>query len=308
MKLLSNWSHKKMTSREVLRRCIQKETKIHKGSEGEVSRVTFRHGPEGIISVVPKIPDTVVYKRYFVPQTKERQLLEELNKEADHHIIHLYGYTPDDSSILVEACETDLFEWYMKHYSKVTTEVFWSIACQLLEAIHFCHSRQIAHTDIKLENIGVTMTNGKVCLALLDFGRAVDIGNMTQNTVKSDHLMGSCPYTAPEVIQHSEINRSDIYAIDYWEVGVVLYSILEGEFPFNPINTDAKCQKKIDKQTHCNICRQDVKWSRSENEGGKRLVMDLLDKNSKTRLNFDSGSVRDMQTTISGKYINLSNS
>lgn len=310
MKFLHTVIHHKQNStpRALLKNSIRTEKKIYEGSEGAVHRITFCHSPEGIVRVGDEtMPDTVVYKRYFVPQSRERKALEELNgndphyQRQHHHVVHLYGYTKDDSSILVESFDTDLFEWYIKHYSSMTEDTFWSIAEQLLEGVQYCHSRHIAHTDIKLENIGVIIReDNHIEVYLLDFGHAIDVTTTKTRTVRGECVMGSVPYTAPEAILHDELELNDTYAIDYWEVGVVLYSILEGEFPFSPTVEQSKkmSRKSADKITRTNICAKAIQWHKTKNEGGKKLVAALLDKNSQTRLNFDMMDVDGLKAAL----------
>ena len=85
------------------------------------------------------------------------------------------------------------------------------------------HSQKIAHRDIKLENILID-TNEKI--KIIDFGFSV---NFHQDGKKMKMLCGTPCYMAPEIVskKHYDAARADI-----WAMGIVLYRILFGIFPF----------------------------------------------------------------------------
>uniref|UniRef100_A0A0K0EFK9 Protein kinase domain-containing protein n=1 Tax=Strongyloides stercoralis TaxID=6248 RepID=A0A0K0EFK9_STRER len=91
---------------------------------------------------------------------------------------------------------------------------------QLVAAVGHCHLIGIAHRDIKLENIMVDRTN---TLRLIDFGlSSAKLNNLTQPC-------GSLPYTAPEILAGQPY---DGIKVDIWSVGVCLFIMLVGKFPF----------------------------------------------------------------------------
>ncbi|CAO2587691.1 MAP/microtubule affinity-regulating kinase 3 [Lemmus lemmus] len=93
---------------------------------------------------------------------------------------------------------------------------------QLASGVHYLHQRRIAHRDIKLENI-LLGEGGKV--KLCDFGLATQLeeGQMLQE------LWGSMPYWAPEILARRQY---DGMAGDMWSMGVVLYALVTGKFPY----------------------------------------------------------------------------
>ncbi|CAO2601796.1 Sperm motility kinase [Lemmus lemmus] len=93
---------------------------------------------------------------------------------------------------------------------------------QLASGVHFLHQRRIAHHDIKLEN-NLLGEGGEV--KLCDFGLATQLvkGQMLQE------LWGSMPYWAPEILARRPY---DGMAGDMWSLGVVLYALVTGQFPY----------------------------------------------------------------------------
>ncbi|GAB1301186.1 Putative sperm motility kinase W [Apodemus speciosus] len=99
---------------------------------------------------------------------------------------------------------------------------------QVVSAIHFLHQRHIAHRDIKLENILVDAAgNVKLC----DFGMAIKV---TEGQMLED-ICGSLLYWAPEILARKPYNG---LAVDMWSLGIVLYVLVTGNFPYVEATTE----------------------------------------------------------------------
>jgi len=99
------------------------------------------------------------------------------------------------------------------------------LAERLLQAVGLLHRRQILHRDIKPENL-LLGDDGE--LRLLDFGLAYCPGLSEDQA----HLLPGTPsYIAPEAFNGvAPTPRQDLYA-----VGVTLYHLLTGHFPYGEI-------------------------------------------------------------------------
>ena len=103
------------------------------------------------------------------------------------------------------------------------------IARQLASALEAVHRAQIAHLDLKSDNVFLRDRGGAVDHAtLLDFGiaRLVAAGAAT---TQPNAVMGTPEYMAPEQVTDPDCvdSRADIYSL-----GVVLYEMLSGHCPF----------------------------------------------------------------------------
>ncbi|OBS65769.1 hypothetical protein A6R68_05691, partial [Neotoma lepida] len=96
------------------------------------------------------------------------------------------------------------------------------IFTQIVCAVHYCHKNDIAHRDIKLDNI---LLDDKGNLKQCDFGLAIRV----ISGQKSKGFCGTLEYCDPELFTDTEY---DARAVDVWSMGVVLYTIVTACFPF----------------------------------------------------------------------------
>ncbi|GMR36737.1 hypothetical protein PMAYCL1PPCAC_06932, partial [Pristionchus mayeri] len=93
---------------------------------------------------------------------------------------------------------------------------------QLISAVEHLHNLNIAHRDIKAENIMFSEPGGSLRLVDFGFSRLLD-----DDSVRT--FCGSPPYAAPELFQSDSYDGK---AVDMWACGILLYFILVGVTPF----------------------------------------------------------------------------
>ena len=93
---------------------------------------------------------------------------------------------------------------------------------QIASAVDYCHSKGIAHRDLKFENILITK---KKEAKIIDCGLSIWV---KEGKIKI--FSGTPTYMAPEIITRTEYDGSPT---DIWALGVILYSMICGKFPFN---------------------------------------------------------------------------
>lgn len=94
---------------------------------------------------------------------------------------------------------------------------------QIMSALAYVHDLNVAHRDIKLDNILVTSENHA---KLSDFG----LSRQASETSEMKTTCGTLLYAAPEIIQELPYNGMKV---DIWSAGVVLYTMIANHFPWS---------------------------------------------------------------------------
>jgi len=102
-----------------------------------------------------------------------------------------------------------------------------SIITQVLFALQHVHKHNVAHRDVKLENILLDRT-GKAWL--IDFGLC-----SFPDSKPVREWCGSDNYLAPEIVRRIPYNP---YKADVFSTGVVLFSLVFGVFPFENLRVN----------------------------------------------------------------------
>jgi serine/threonine protein kinase len=91
---------------------------------------------------------------------------------------------------------------------------------QLTSAVSYVHALGICHRDLKMTNI---LISEKKNLKLIDFGFS------TLNRANFRTYCGTPSYMAPELVKKMEY---DGIQVDIWAIGVILYKMVTGDYPF----------------------------------------------------------------------------
>lgn len=147
---------------------------------------------------------------------------------------------------------------FLRRERKISDEASRFYASEIVLALDYLHSKDIAYRDLKPENLLLSRSGH---LKITDFGFAKKIDGRTWT------LCGTPEYLAPEIIQ----SRGHGKGVDWWALGILIYEMLAGYPPFYEENPLGIYQK---------ILRGVVEWppffdSRARELIGKLLKVDV---------------------------------
>lgn len=207
----------------------QLERRIGRGGMGSVwlaSRADQAYQKKVAVKMVKRGMDSAEILRRF---RMEQQVLARLDHPNIARLID-GGLTTDGSPYLVmEYVEgTPIDQYCESHHSTISERL--NLFRSVCAAVHYAHSNLVVHRDIKAGNILVTADGTP---KLLDFGIAklmdTDFSPSMAAETRPEMRAMTLEYASPEQVRGEPITTaSDVYSL-----GVLLYRLLTGRFPFS---------------------------------------------------------------------------
>ena len=174
-----------------------------------------------------------------VPESLSREEIENelsLMQQLNHpNIIHIKEYFVDKSKfyLVMDLMEGPEIEEALRslgegHYTEHDVR---SIMRALFESMAYMHGKGIAHRDLKLENLVLKRPGDLGSVCIVDFGLAKQV-RMRERLTES---CGTPWYASPELILGRSYTGS---GVDCWALGVSMYALLCGEWPFDTRSED----------------------------------------------------------------------
>jgi serine/threonine protein kinase len=101
------------------------------------------------------------------------------------------------------------------------------LLARIADAVAYAHQHGVIHRDLKPSNILVDERGEP---RILDFGLARDVNAAAHDPTVTGQVLGTLPYMSPEQAageRHAVTTLTDVYAL-----GVILYRLLVGQFPY----------------------------------------------------------------------------
>lgn len=154
------------------------------------------------------------------------------------HIVKIYEVyeSPTEMILVLEMANGGELQRVLDDEEFLEEELVRKMVRQILDGLIHLHDNEIAHLDIKPQNLLLTEPYPKGDVKLCDFG-------ISRRITKNSEIRGICgtpDYVAPEILQYDPISL----ATDMWSVGVLTYVLLSG---YSPFGSESK------PQTFCNI-------------------------------------------------------
>ena len=217
---------------------------------------------------------------------KDSQEISILKKLHHKNITEIYAFIKmDDYSnfcVLELGKHGDLENFQKKLLKrKVLSE---TIICyftkQILEALKYIHKCKIIHMDIKEGNI---LVDSNLNIKLTDFSVSCSYSAFHPEDLVKFPYVGTSKYMSPEIIERTHMKIKEGCKIDIYSLGVTLYNLAFGCYPYNLDEVGSKDYDNILKK----IKEENLEFPKDRNvsELFKDFLKKLLEKDYTKRFN-----------------------
>ena len=193
--------------------------------------------------------------KYIYNNKNNKKNINELkiaSKLKNKNIIDLYGYFSSKQDncefhLMENAKYGNLRQFQIKSLKRsiLSESILCFLTNQILNGLCYCHNSKIAHMDIKPQNIVMDeFLNAK----LIDFSISINYGNKNLDEEIKLPFKGTSFYMPSEIINSKVIKYKDINKVDLYALGVILYNMAFGKYPYNLDYEDEENYKLINQK------------------------------------------------------------
>mmetsp|Transcript_24103 Transcript_24103/g.58614 ORF Transcript_24103/g.58614 Transcript_24103/m.58614 type:complete len:690 (-) Transcript_24103:256-2325(-) len=167
--------------------------------------------------------------RELVKLKREMDILRKLRHPRIVNLVNIFEEA--DQAYIVQELVTggELFDEILRQGSLTEVETR-NVMQQLVEGLTYLHQEGVVHRDLKPENILVSArTDEGLQIKIADFG----LSKATLSVSPMRTMVGTPQYWAPEVVRAHQTNEPYDHRADMWSVGVLMYVMLAGKYPFS---------------------------------------------------------------------------
>ena len=171
----------------------------------------------------------IISKSNITKQSAKTKLKSEIkiHRSMCHpNVVKFEHYFEDSENvyILLELCKSKTLNELLKKRKIISELEVRYYLSQILSAVKYMHKSKVIHKDLKLGNL---FLSSNLHIKIGDFGLAtrVEYDGERKHTV-----CGTPNYIAPEILEGRSNGHS--YEVDYWAIGVIVYTLLIGKPPF----------------------------------------------------------------------------
>jgi serine/threonine protein kinase len=216
--------------------------KLGKGSFASVYAVERRR-PDDASSLAVKVIDVrkekgghasfagPVHQKRLDQTVREVQIMYEVTGEPC--IVGLLEAFTEGCLVymIIERCAWTLLH-ALERMPSLTEGSLVGVFSQMLRGIAVCHAHRVVHRDVKPDNFLCSADN---TVKLCDFG----LSTIIENNEALKGVYGTAPFMAPEMLNGKGYDTK----IDIWSIGVIVYVLLFGKFPYNGLEATGAAMK-----------------------------------------------------------------
>ena len=140
-------------------------------------------------------------------------------------------------AIIMELCDNSLSQLLtsklLKDKKGFNINEIEEIMTQLNSGFKIMNKKKIMHRDLKLENILIKYNDNEhknYSIKITDYGSSKKLKSLSKFSFTKN--VGTVCYMAPEILKNEPHN----YKCDLWSIGIIIYRLHFGVFPFPGVN------------------------------------------------------------------------
>ena len=229
--------------------------------------------------------------KYSKKGNRDRDEFQEIGilKKLHHkNITNIYAFTKIGTSMhycVLELGKHGDLEKFMKILLKrkvLPETILCYFAQQILEGLEYMHKCKIIHNDIKQGNIVV---DANLDIKITDFSVSCTYANFKPDDCVEFPFMGTSKYICPEILSHTQMPVKEACKIDLYSLGVTLYELAFGEYPYKLNEVEHKDYENILK--NINNLKLEFPKDKKISPVCRDFLRHLLEKDYKNRYNIE---------------------
>jgi atypical protein kinase C iota type len=198
--------------------------------------------------------------------------------------------------IIEYLCGGDLM-YHMQQKRKLPEDHARFYSSEIILALDFLHSKGIIYRDLKLDNVLLDIEGH---IKLTDYGMCKE--GLTKGE-KTSTFCGTPNYIAPEMLRGEEYD----FSVDWWALGVLMYEMMAGRSPFEPVNENPSENPDLHTEDHLFqvILEKPIRIPRNLSVRAASVLKAFLQKQPEDRLGSNDG-LREIQQHLFFKQIDWS--
>ena len=217
------------------------------GSGGMGIVVAARHQQLGQLVAIKFVRDEAIGDEGAVERfLREARAAVKLKSEHAARVLDVGTLESGAPYMVMEYLEGSDLGAILNEGEPLSVEMAAEYIAQACEAVAEAHAAGIVHRDLKPQNLFLAKTIGGLQgVKVLDFGVSKSMGSLTGDggsLTRTKTMLGSPLYMAPEQMRSArDVNAT----ADVWALGVVLFELLTGRWPFEAETMPDLCLKVV---------------------------------------------------------------
>ncbi|KAI9561296.1 hypothetical protein GHT06_012252 [Daphnia sinensis] len=214
---------------------IDKNKEYGRGTYGIVYAGTYEGNPVAVKEILAEL---------FVPKDKVKEVKREVegHSQMNHENVLKLLHIDEEKSVryrylVLELCAGTLTDYCEEKYNGPELPPDELVLYQIANGLHYIHSRDLVHRDIKPDNILISMTT-PTKIKLSDFGLCKKVSH--QETFSQSGLKGTANWMAQEMLEIKNASGNKMKELPHGTIGsdtfsagcVFFYFLTRGTHPF----------------------------------------------------------------------------